>query len=110
MLAESYFVDLDGISTSGLSAGGAMAPQFHVAHSASVMGSATFAGGECITLTIEISLFNVMLELKMHINFAMCGRKQPDSALTSLSIRHFMSFSSLRAHVHCHRLAIAYNH
>eukprot|EP01136_Pigoraptor_vietnamica_P005620 Opistho-1_new@37504 len=40
-----YNVDTTKISVSGLSAGGFMAVQFHVAYSASIMGSAVFAGG-----------------------------------------------------------------
>jgi hypothetical protein len=38
-------IDEAGVSVSGISSGGFMAHQFHVAHSARVMGAAIFAGG-----------------------------------------------------------------
>ena len=41
----SYTIDMDGISVSGVSSGGYMAQQFHVAHSATVTGAAILAGG-----------------------------------------------------------------
>ncbi len=41
----SYTIDLDGITVSGVSSGGYMAQQFHVAHSELVRGAAILAGG-----------------------------------------------------------------
>jgi len=41
----TYLVDTDAISVSGVSSGGYMAQQFHVAHAASVMGAGIFAAG-----------------------------------------------------------------
>jgi len=41
----AYAIDAGAISVSGISSGGFMAHQFHVAHSATVMGAAVFAGG-----------------------------------------------------------------
>ncbi|MGD8614998.1 MAG: hypothetical protein PVI91_04915 [Gammaproteobacteria bacterium] len=42
---QTYNISDDGISISGVSAGGYMAHQFHVAHSASVRGAGIIAGG-----------------------------------------------------------------
>lgn len=42
---RSYDIDPAGISVSGVSSGGYMAHQFHIAHSADVRGAAIFAGG-----------------------------------------------------------------
>ncbi len=41
----SYGIDKDSISVSGISSGGYMAHQFHVAHSKSVIGAGIIAGG-----------------------------------------------------------------
>ncbi len=41
----SYAIDPDAISISGISSGGFMANQFHLAHSAAVMGVGVIAGG-----------------------------------------------------------------
>jgi len=41
----AYRIDAGGISVSGVSSGGFMAHQVHVAHSQTVMGAAVFAGG-----------------------------------------------------------------
>ena len=44
-VAKGVNVDADRISVSGISSGGFMAHQFHVAHSAHVMGAGIVAGG-----------------------------------------------------------------
>ncbi|MEQ8163098.1 MAG: poly(3-hydroxybutyrate) depolymerase, partial [Smithellaceae bacterium] len=41
----AYGIDKDSISGSGMSSGGYMAHQFHVAHSKSIIGAGIIAGG-----------------------------------------------------------------
>lgn len=42
---RTYLIDTDAISVSGVSSGGYMAQQFHVAHAASVLGAGILAAG-----------------------------------------------------------------
>jgi poly(3-hydroxybutyrate) depolymerase len=55
--------DAGQVSVSGLSSGGFMAVQFHVAYSASVMGAGVVAGGPfyCAQNSVDIALNNCML-------------------------------------------------
>jgi poly(3-hydroxybutyrate) depolymerase len=58
----SYAIDADAISVSGVSAGGYMALQFHVAHSATVAGAGILAAGpyRCAGGGYPLSVFRAM--------------------------------------------------
>ncbi len=45
VITEQYNVDPDGITVSGISSGGAMAMQYHIAFSSYVKGAGILAGG-----------------------------------------------------------------
>ncbi|EGD72385.1 polyhydroxybutyrate depolymerase [Salpingoeca rosetta] len=57
-------IDIDAISVAGISAGGAFASQFHVAHSSNLVGAAIFAGPpyDCAHANMEAALMNCMKE------------------------------------------------
>lgn len=50
MGSGSYNIDPDQITVSGVSSGGAMAMQFHFAHSSEIIGAGVFAGGKALSL------------------------------------------------------------
>lgn len=74
-------IDPSGISVSGVSSGGYMAQQFHVAHSAKVMGAAVFAGGPyyCAGDRYPYNLFTA-LDVCMDFNDFIPFFGPPDSA------------------------------
>ncbi|EGD77961.1 hypothetical protein PTSG_09595 [Salpingoeca rosetta] len=55
-------IDIDAITVAGISAGGAFASQFHVAHSASLAGAAIFAGPPffCSQANVDIAVTSCM--------------------------------------------------
>ena len=54
IILESYNVDKDSVSVSGLSAGGFMAVQMHVAYSSLFVGVGVFAGGKIRTVIVVV--------------------------------------------------------
>jgi poly(3-hydroxybutyrate) depolymerase len=59
----SYAIDTDGISVSGVSSGGYMAQQFHVAHSATIAGAGILAAGpyRCAGGGYPLSLYRALM-------------------------------------------------
>ncbi len=77
----SYTIDMDGITVSGVSSGGYMAQQFHVAHSATVTGAAILAGGPyyCAGKGYPFNLWKALFKcMKM---FFFIGSPEVDSSI-----------------------------
>ena len=59
---RDWTADLSATSVSGISSGGYMAVQFHIAHSATVIGAGVLAGGPyyCAQGSVWTALYNCM--------------------------------------------------
>jgi len=70
----AYPIDSSAVSVSGLSSGGFMAVQYHVAYSSEVMGSGTFAGGPYYCAQAQLSnaftqcMYGIMLDVNKLIS------------------------------------------
>jgi predicted esterase len=76
-----YPIDPTEVSVSGLSAGGFMAVQYHVAFSASVKGVAVFAGGPyyCAEGSLSNAFTHCMYGIMMDVNKLISSTKTFDS-------------------------------
>jgi len=69
-IIQCYIVDTSKLSVSGISSGGFMAVQFHVAYSSEIMGVGVFAGGPyyCAQGQLSLAFTNCMYGIMLDVN------------------------------------------